>query len=76
MSFDKKKTFTSTVCNQKIGKSTIKQDDFCISTMCITCMRRIFPNVLLLLNHVVIVVKLCCVEGLMEDICKSNKHSR
>jgi len=32
-----------------------------------------------LLNHVVIVVKLCCVEGLMEDTCISNtsiKHSR
>jgi len=28
----------------------------------------------LLLNHVVIVVKLCCVEGLMEDRCTSNKH--
>jgi len=25
----------------------------------------------MLLNHVVIVVKLCCVEDLMEDICKS-----
>jgi len=33
-------------------------------------------HLLLLLNHVVIVVKLCCVEGLMEDICTSNKHSR
>ena len=33
-------------------------------------------NVLLLLNHVVIVVKLCCVEGLMEDRCTSDKHSR
>jgi len=31
---------------------------------------------LLLLNHVVIVVKLCCVEGLIEDRCISNKHSR
>jgi len=31
---------------------------------------------LLLLNHVVIVVKLCYVEGLMEDSCTSNKHSR
>jgi len=31
---------------------------------------------LLLLNHVVIVVKLCCVEGLMKDTCISNKHSR
>ena len=30
----------------------------------------------LLLNHVVIVVKPCCVEGLMEDRCISNKHSR
>jgi len=29
-----------------------------------------------LLNLVVIVVKLCCVEGLMEDRCISNKHSR
>jgi len=28
----------------------------------------------LLLNHVVIVVKLCCVEGLMEDRCTSNNH--
>ena len=25
---------------------------------------------------VVIVVNLCCVEGRMEDICVSNKHSR
>jgi len=30
----------------------------------------------LLLRHVVIVVNLCCVEGRMEDICVSNKHSR
>jgi len=29
-----------------------------------------------LLNHVVIVVKLGCVEGLVEDRCTSNKHSR
>jgi len=29
-----------------------------------------------LLNQGVIVVKLCCVEGLMEDRCTSNKHSR
>jgi len=29
-----------------------------------------------MLNHVVIVVKLCCVEGLMNDRCKFNKHSR
>ena len=39
----------------------------------------IIPNhsrLLLLLNHTVIVVKLCCVEGLMEDRCTSNKHSR
>ena len=27
-------------------------------------------------GHVVIVVKLGCVEGLMEDRCTSNKHSR
>ena len=33
-------------------------------------------HLLLLLNHVVIVVKLCCVEGIMEDRCTSNKHSR
>ena len=33
-------------------------------------------HLLLLLNHVVIVVKLCCVEGLREDKCTSNKHSR
>jgi len=33
-------------------------------------------NLLLLLNYVVIVVKLCCVEGLIEDRCTSNKHSR
>jgi len=33
-------------------------------------------HLLLLLNHVVIVVKLCCVEGLMEDRCTSNTHSR
>ena len=30
----------------------------------------------LLLNHVGIVVKLCCVEDLIEDRCTSNKHSR
>jgi len=29
-----------------------------------------------LLNQVVIVVNLCCVEGRMEDRCTSNKHSR
>ena len=29
-----------------------------------------------LLTHVVIVVKLCCVEGLMGDRYISNKHSR
>ena len=33
-------------------------------------------HLLLLLSHVVIVVNLCCVEGLMEDRCISNKHSR
>jgi len=33
-------------------------------------------HLLLLLNHVVIVVNLCCVEGLMEDKYASNKHSR
>ena len=33
-------------------------------------------QLVLLLNHVVIVVKLCCVEGLMEDRCTSKKHSR
>ena len=33
-------------------------------------------HLLLLLNHVVIVVKLCCVVGLMEDRCTSNKHYR
>ena len=33
-------------------------------------------NLLVLLNHVVIVFKLCCVEGLMEDRCTSNKHFR
>ena len=32
-------------------------------------------HLLLLLNHVGIVVKLCCAEGLMEDRCTSNKHS-
>jgi len=32
--------------------------------------------VLLLLNYVVFVVKPCCVEGLMEDRCISNTHSR
>jgi len=30
----------------------------------------------MVIYHVVIVVKLCCVEGLMEDRCTSNKHSR
>ena len=33
-------------------------------------------HLLMLLNHVVIVVKLCCVEGLMEDRFTFNKHSR
>ena len=33
-------------------------------------------HLLLLLNHVAIVVKLCCVEGLMEDRCTFNKYSR
>jgi len=33
-------------------------------------------HLLLLLSHVVIVVKPCCVKGLMEDRCISNKHSR
>ena len=33
-------------------------------------------HLLVLLNHVVIVVNICCVEGLMEDRCISNKHSR
>jgi len=32
--------------------------------------------ILLLLNHVVIVVKQCCVADLMEDGCTSNKHAR
>jgi len=31
---------------------------------------------IIVFNHVVIVVKLCCVEGLMEDRCTSNEHSR
>jgi len=35
-----------------------------------------YGHLLLLLNHIVIVVKLCCVEGLMEDRCTFNKHSR
>jgi len=33
-------------------------------------------HLLLLLNHVVIVVKPYCIEGIMEDRCTSNKHSR
>jgi len=33
-------------------------------------------HVLLSLNDVVIVVNLCCAEGLMEDRYISNKHSR
>ena len=33
-------------------------------------------QLLLLLNHVVIVVNLCCIEGLMEDRCLCTKHSR
>jgi len=32
-------------------------------------------HVLLLLNHVVIVVNLCCVEALTVDIWISNKHT-
>ena len=35
-----------------------------------------YSHLLLLLNHVVIVVKLCSVEGLMEDRCISNKQVR
>jgi len=35
-----------------------------------------YSHLLLWLNHVVIVVNLCCVEGLMEDRSISNKHSR
>ena len=35
-----------------------------------------YGHLLLLLNPIVIVVKLCCVEGLMEDRCTLNKHSR
>ena len=34
-----------------------------------------YSHLLLLLNHVVIVVNLCCVVGPMEDRCISNKHS-
>jgi len=33
-------------------------------------------HLLLLLNHVVIVPKPGCLDGLMEDRCISNKHSR
>jgi len=33
-------------------------------------------HLLLLLNHVVTVDKLCCVEGLIEDRCTFNKHFR
>ena len=33
-------------------------------------------HLILSLNHVVIVVNLCCVKGLMEDRCISNTHSR
>ena len=36
----------------------------------------LYGHLLLLLNHAVIAVNLCCVEGLMEDRCISNKHSR
>jgi len=35
-----------------------------------------YNHLSLLLNHVVIVVKLGCVEGLMGDRCISNKHFR
>ena len=35
-----------------------------------------YSHLILLLNHVVIVAKLCCVEGLIEDRCSSNTHSR
>ena len=35
-----------------------------------------YSQLLLLSNHAVIVVKLGCVEGLMEDRCIANKHSR
>ena len=44
-----------------------------------SCLKRAlvpyYSQLYLLLNHVVIVVNLCCVEGLMEDRCISNKHS-
>ena len=35
-----------------------------------------YSHLILLLNHVVIVVKLCCNEVLIEDKCTSNTHSR
>ena len=44
----------------------------CLIRALVSC----YSHLLLLLNHVIIVVKLCCVEGLMEDRCISNKHSR
>ena len=50
-----------------------------ISCPCPYLIRALLPyhgHLLLLLNHVVIVVKLGCVGGLMEDRCTFNKHSR
>ena len=57
--------------------SVIKIDHALLFTS--SLIRALLPyhsHLLLLLTHVVIVVNLCCVEGLMEDRCTSNKHSR
>jgi len=57
--------------------SVIKIDHALLFTS--SLIRALLPyhsHLLLLLTHVVIVVNLCCVEGLIEDRCTSNKHSR
>ena len=59
------------------GNAFIEQDDHAIH-LGIRQDSNLSSNIhlLLFLNHVVIVVKLCCVEVLMEDRCTSKKHSR
>ena len=52
------------------------QQPYChLSTHEVYYLLNFIGYLLLLLNHVVIVVKLC-VEGLMKDRCTANKHSR
>ena len=47
-----------------------------LTRVCVDSIASYHGHLLLWLSHVVIVVNLCCAEGLMEDRCISNKHSR